>query len=326
MDSSSAMENTAKSEQKKPCANCGAELRFKPGSHQLKCEYCGYEEFIEQTKNSFEELELEHYLKVVGDNAYTDTIDILHCKNCGANQHVEENYKALHCVYCSEPLIKEDVEREGWIIPGALVPFQLNTTEARRIFKQWVSGIWFAPNKLKRAALNPESMHGLYVPFWTFDANLHASYQGQRGDYYYESQRYKTKNGMQTRQVRKTKWSSVSGAVSGFVDDILINASEKKRREIPKKIGRWNLKELVVFNSKYLAGFVTEKYTVSLKKPKVPLTCGYGEILGAIPSGSTIPILNFLMRPLSIFYCQFILVLMLTMEKSIIFILMDKPE
>ena len=47
-----------KSEHKKACANCGAELKFKPGSNQLKCEYCGYEEFIEQTKSSFEELEL----------------------------------------------------------------------------------------------------------------------------------------------------------------------------------------------------------------------------------------------------------------------------
>jgi len=53
--------------------------------------------------------------------------------------------------------------------------------------------------------------------------------------------------------------------VNGFIDDILINASEKKRREIPSKIAHWNLKEMVPFNQQYLAGFVTEKYTVSLK-------------------------------------------------------------
>lgn len=56
------------------------------------------------------------------------------------------------------------------------------------------------------------------------------------------------------------------GKSDGFVDDILINASEKKRREIPPKTAFWNLKDLVVFNSKYLSGFVTEKYTVSLKE------------------------------------------------------------
>ncbi|QLG47249.1 DNA helicase PriA [Costertonia aggregata] len=260
------MEDIQTSEFKKSCANCGAELKFKPGSHKLNCEYCGYEEFIEQTKSSFEELELEHYLKIVGENAYTETIELLHCKNCGANQHVEENYKSLSCVYCGEPLIREDVEKEGWILPGAVLPFTLDDTKARSTFKSWVNGLWFAPNKLKRAALDPESIHGLYIPYWTFDANLFATYQGKRGDYYYETQRYRTKNGTRTRQVRKTKWSSASGTVNGFIDDILINASEKKRREIPSKIARWNLNELVVFNSKYLSGFVTEKYTISLKE------------------------------------------------------------
>lgn len=260
------MEKIQESEHKKACANCGAELKFKPGSHQLNCEYCGYEEFIEQSKSSFEELELAHYLKIVGENAYTETIELLHCKNCGANQHVEENYKSLNCVYCSEPLIREDTEIEGWILPGALVPFQLDVKKARKIFKTWVNGLWFAPNKLKRAALDPEGLHGLYIPFWTFDANLFASYQGQRGDYYYETQTYNSDKGRRTRQVRKTKWTYASGKVNGFVDDILINASEKKRRDIPPSIAFWNLKDLVVFNSKYLSGFVTEKYTVSLKE------------------------------------------------------------
>mgnify|MGYP001041661891 FL=1 len=260
------MDVIQKSEYKKACANCGAELKFKPGSHQLICEYCGYEEFIEQSKSSFEELELAHYLKIVGENAYTETIDVLHCKNCGANQHVEENYKSLNCVYCSEPLIREDIEKEGWIIPGALVPFQLDSKKAHSIFKEWVGKIWFAPNNFKKAALNPEGLHGLYVPYWTFDANLFASYQGQRGDYYYENQTYTSNKGKRSRQVRKTKWTYAAGTVQGFVDDILISASEKKRKEIPSKIAFWNLKDLVVFNSKYLSGFVTEKYTISLKE------------------------------------------------------------
>ena len=77
------MEETLNSEVNKSCANCGAELKFKPGSHQLKCAYCGYEEFIEQTKSSFEELELQHYLKIVGENAYTETIDLLHLRTVG---------------------------------------------------------------------------------------------------------------------------------------------------------------------------------------------------------------------------------------------------
>jgi len=258
-------EEVKKSELKKPCANCGAELKYKPGSDQMKCDYCGYEEFIEQQKSSFEELELEHYLNVVGTHAYTDTISLLNCKNCGANQHVEENYKSLHCVYCGEPLILEDIRNEGWIVPGAVLPIQFDHSKAREIFKKWVNGIWFAPNKLKKAALDPEGLHGLYIPYWTFDCNLYSQYKGMRGDYYYVSKRVKTSNGYTTVRERRTRWTPASGSVNGFIDDILINASEKKRREIPSKIAHWNLKEMVPFNQQYLAGFVTEKYTVSLK-------------------------------------------------------------
>lgn len=258
-------ETVKKSEQKKSCANCGAELKYKPGSQQLVCEYCGYEEFIEQSKTSFEELELTHYLKIIGEKAHTDTINLLHCKNCGANQHVEENYKSLLCVYCGEPLIVEDIQTEGWILPGAVVPFKIDKNKARQIFKNWVGNIWFAPNKLKRAALSAEGLHGLYVPYWTFDCNLQTYYQGFRGEYYYETQRFKTSEGIQERRVRKTRWHSTSGKVSGFIDDILINASRRKQQEIPQQIARWNLKELQPFNNSYLSGFVTEKYTVSLK-------------------------------------------------------------
>lgn len=254
-----------KSAAKKACPNCGAEILYKPGSQQLKCHYCGYEEFIEQQKTSFEELELKHYLQLVGDNVYTDEISLYHCKNCGANQHIEENYKSLHCVYCSEPLILEDVEKEGWILPGAVAPFQIDKRKARQIFIKWVNGLWFAPNKLKKAALDPEAMHGLYLPYWTFDADLFAKYSGMRGDYYYVTRTVQTKKGPRQQRVRKTRWRPASGTVSGFIDDILINASEKKRREIPHKIAFWNLKELVPFTKEYLAGFVTEKYTISLK-------------------------------------------------------------
>lgn len=147
-----------------------------------------------------------------------------------------------------------------------MIPFQIDAQKAKSIFKNWVGSLWFAPNNLKRAAIDPEGLQGLYLPFWTFDANLYAKYQGQRGDYYYETKRVRTKKGVESKQVRKTRWSHASGSVEGFVDDILVNASKKKQEEIPTKISMWNMKELVAFNSKYLSGFVTEKYTISLKE------------------------------------------------------------
>ena len=256
-----------KTELKKSCVNCGAELTYKPGTTTITCDYCGHEETIVVDPNGFEELELYPYLKEMGGQQHSEEITMLHCKNCGAHQHVEENYKSLHCVYCSMPLVIEDIYKEDWILPGAVLPFQIEKKQSFQIFKKWVKGLWFAPNKLKKASLDPQFTKGLYLPFWTFDAQLSASYTGKRGEYYYVTQSYRDSNGnTRTRQVRKTRWYPASGHISGFVDDTLIRASKQREGRVPKKIARWDLKKLQPFNSNFLTGFVTEKYTISLQE------------------------------------------------------------
>ena len=247
------------SELKKACVNCGAELRYSPGTTELKCEYCSYTQEIEPHENEFQELELQQYLSEVGAQSHSEQITMLHCKNCGANQHVEENYKSLHCVYCSMPLVVEDAYKDDWILPGAVLPFQIDQKKAHQIFKKWVNGLWWAPNKLKKASLDPQYTKGLYAPFWTFDAQLFAQYTGQRGEYYYVTKTVGSGKNRRTVQERRTRWYPASGSVSGFVDDTLIKASEQKSGVIPKKIARWDLKKLQTFQTSYLAGFVTEK-------------------------------------------------------------------
>lgn len=266
-----AMQTTPqqKSELKKPCINCGAELLYAPGTTELQCDYCGYTQEIAASENGFEELVLNQYLDSVGAQSHSEAITILSCKNCGANQHIEENYKSLHCVYCNSPLIIEDAHTEEWILPGAVLPFQLDQNKAHQIFKNWVAKLWWAPNKLQKATLDPQNTKGLYVPYWTFDAQLSADYTGQRGDYYYVSVPYTTtvngKSVTRTRQERRTRWTPASGSISGFVDDTLIKASQQRAGVIPKSIAHWDLKGLQPFDSSYLAGFVTEKYTIPLK-------------------------------------------------------------
>ena len=125
-----------KSELKKSCINCGAELVYAPGTTELKCDYCGYTETIAPSENGFEELELKPYLEKMGSQKHSEEITMLHCKNCGANQHIEENYKSLSCIYCGSPLIIEDAYREEWILPGAVLPFQIDQKKAHQIFKR----------------------------------------------------------------------------------------------------------------------------------------------------------------------------------------------
>jgi len=206
----------------------------------------------------------------MGSLSHSEEITILNCKNCGAPQHVQENYQSLQCVYCSNPLVIEDAKSEQWILPGAVLPFQLEQQKSHQIFKNWVNSLWFAPNVLKEVSIDPQKTKGLYLPYWTFDAQMVADYQGEQGTYYYETVHYTAvENGnrvRRSRQERRTQWKKVSGTVSGFVDDTLINASRKHRGVIPRGVSSWNLKLLKPFDSSYLSGFITEKYTLPLKE------------------------------------------------------------
>lgn len=254
-----------KSELKKSCINCGAELLYAPGTTELKCEYCNHSVIIPPSELGYDELELKQYLNDLGDHSHSEEITMLNCKNCGANQHVEENYKSLHCIYCTMPLVVEDMYKDDWITPGAVLPFQIDQKYAFKVFQNWVKKLWFAPNKLKKAALDPQNTKGLYSPYWTFDANLFANYVGQRGQYYYVTKTVGSGNNKRTVNERRTRWYPASGSIIGFIDDTLTKASKQRSGIIPKKIARWDFKLLKPFDSGYLTGFVTEKYTIPLK-------------------------------------------------------------
>lgn len=264
METDLTSEKTSKS-----CKNCGAELVYLPGSDSILCNYCGHKEIIEIDNLNIKELDLNYYLKKVGSKSYSQEITMISCEKCGANQHIEENYKSLHCVYCTTPLVLENTQKEEWIVPGAIIPFQIDKNESSRIFSGWIKKLWFAPNKIKKASLDLKNTKGLYLPYWTFDAQLFASYKGQRGEYYYVNVPYTTtENGRtvrRTKRERRTHWYYANGEINSFIDDTLIKATYQQKNKIPIKVSNWKLNDLKPFKNDYLKGFVTEKYTIPLK-------------------------------------------------------------
>ena len=123
---------------------------------------------------------------------------------------------------------------------------------------------WLAPNPLKRAALT-DTLQGVYLPFWTFDAQAHCSWSAEAGYYYYETETY-TENGEEkTRQVRHTRWEPVSGLVEHFFDDELVSASKGVPEELMGKIEPFpTVESLVPYDGGFLAGWTVEQYQVDL--------------------------------------------------------------
>jgi hypothetical protein len=131
--------------------------------------------------------------------------------------------------------------------------------------REWYGNRWWAPNKLKTRALT-DTVHGLYIPYWTFDAQVHADWTADSGYYYYESESYTDSQGKrQTRQVRKTRWVPSSGSLDHFFDDELVPASKGVQTELLRKIEPFpTTTDLKHYDPGFLSGWVVEQYQIDL--------------------------------------------------------------
>ena len=134
---------------------------------------------------------------------------------------------------------------------------------------EWLGKLWFAPNNLKEYARKGRKMQGIYVPYWTYDAQSESNYAGQRGTYYYVNESYTTtengKSVTKTRRVRKTRWRRVSGHVSKWFDDVLVLASKALPKRFTDQLEPWDLSALKDYSPNYLAGYRAEAYSVELR-------------------------------------------------------------
>lgn len=253
-----------------PCTDCGADLKYKPGTEHLNCDYCGEINEIPQIEGNIEELDFHEVLTKISESEETITETFVKCENCGASSTLEPHVTSSFCPYCSTPLVIEQSLNEKVIQPKSILPFKLDTNSAKGEFKKWINKLWFAPNDLKKAALSFDLFKGIYIPYWTFDAESYTEYIGQRGEYYFVTETYtETEDGKpvtKTRQVKKTRWHLTSGNVQKNFNDILIAATKSIPKEYPFKLKPWDLENLVPFNKSYLSGFITEKYQIELNE------------------------------------------------------------
>ena len=240
-------------------------MRFDPGDNRLVCDHCGNIEPIEGP-GPFEVITELDFKAAIANQLPQEEIEetrVITCPNCGAQTEFDADVHAAECPFCATPVVT-DTGTHRHIKPKALVPFALDEGAARKSMTDWLGSLWFAPNGLQEYARKGRKMNGIYVPYWTFDADTRSRYTGQRGTHYYVT-RTVTRNGkrQQVRQ-RKTRWRSASGTVSRFFDDVLVLASRSLPKRNTDALEPWDLSALEPYTEDYLAGFRAEGYQVEL--------------------------------------------------------------
>lgn len=245
----SERERTAVSGEK--CPGCGDNLEFDPETGKLKCPSCGTEKEI--LTRAGEEIA---FSSLIGQNGnWQNETHIYHCSNCNAEEVLDRREIAHICPFCGSPSVVEREEIDT-LRPNALLPFKIDKDDATKIVSVWAKKKWFAPKDFK-TYFRPETINGVYLPAFTFDADTYSSYSGRLGEYYYVTVR---RNGKSVREQR-TRYFSVSGNYREFFDDIAVNATDAVPPRVMSKLMHYDYHGCVAYQEDFLYGFSALLYS-----------------------------------------------------------------
>lgn len=249
------------------CENCGNIMVFDVKTQSLKCKSCGNEKKIENNESKI----VEHSVNSKAARSMNDPApDVdskenvaMQCKGCGSWIEIEKNQTATKCPYCGSSYVLSDRQEER-IVPDGVIPFMVDKNRAKDIFEGWVNKRWLAPSQLKRS-YERGSLQGIYMPYWTFDANVYATYSAKGG----RDRKVKEERNGQEVEKTVTDWYPTNGEVENFFDDVVIRASKALDSSKVKGIEPFNTtKSLKSYSSKYISGYLAESYTIPMTDAK----------------------------------------------------------
>lgn len=242
----------------KKCPNCGATVVFDPALGKMHCEYCGYTCQLPKPEEGREVVEIDFESATNTESCEWGTEKkSVECKSCGAVSIYDALETAAVCPFCGSTQVMP-AATDKTIAPGGVCPFSVTKETAGQSFTTWLKKKWFTPRKAKQSA-NPEAFKGVYLPYWTYDAQTTSNFTARAG----YDRKVRKKDGS-TETV--TDWRSVNGVYQEFIDDETVMASKRHENSGVKKCEPFKLSKLIPYNPQVLAGFVAERYSIGLKE------------------------------------------------------------
>jgi Zn finger protein HypA/HybF involved in hydrogenase expression len=254
-------EVSATAREKFHCPACGAEANWNPARQALICPYCGVESPATLQVRGADTVIIEHDLAValraIPDSArgWQATKTSVRCQSCQAISVFDPSAVGGRCEFCgSTALVPYDQVKDSFR-PESLLPLKVSESQARDLIRAWYGRQWLAPNRFKGQSLT-DTVKGIYLPYWTFDAKADARWTAEAGTYYYVREN--------NRSVRRVTWRPASGELSHAFDDELVCASVGVDGAKLRKIEPFPTDSLVPFDPGYLAGWTVERYQIDL--------------------------------------------------------------
>ena len=249
------------------CPACGGEANWNPAKQKLVCPFCGTESpaKLDAATGNVVEHDLVAALRGITDDArgWKAEKRQVKCASCNAISVLAPARQAQNCEFCGSAQLVPYEEAKPAFRPESVLPFVVSDGAARDRIRQWYGKLWLAPNALKRRALT-DTVKGVYLPYWTFDAQADAQWTAEAGHYYYTTETYTEGGQTRTRQVRNVRWEPATGRLSHFFDDDLVCASVGVHPGLLRGIEPFPTASLKPYDAGYVAGWVVERYQIDL--------------------------------------------------------------
>jgi hypothetical protein len=248
------------------CPSCGGEAVWNPAKQKLVCPFCGTESPAKiDPGGGVVEHDLVAALRGIGDDArgWQAEKRQVKCRSCNAISVLDPQRQAQNCEFCGSAQLVPYEETKPAFRPESVLPFKLSESAARDAIRAWYGKLWLAPSALKRKALT-DTVRGVYLPYWTFDARVDAAWTAEAGHYYYTTETYSEGGQTRTRQVQHIRWEPAAGRLQHFFDDDLVCASVGVHPELLRGIEPFPTQELRAYDAGYVAGWVVERYQIDL--------------------------------------------------------------
>ena len=248
------------------CPACGGEATWNPAKQKLVCPFCGTEAPAKvDGAGAIVEHDLVAALRGIGDEArgwQTEKRQVK-CRSCNAISVLDPSRQAQTCEFCGSAQLVPYEEVKPAFRPESVLPFKVSESEARERIRAWYGRLWLAPSALAKRALT-DTVRGIYLPYWTFDARVDAEWTAEAGHYYTTTETYEQDGRTQTRQVQRVRWEPAAGRLQHFFDDDLVCASVGIRAELLRGIEPFPTTELKPYDAGFVAGWIVERYQIDL--------------------------------------------------------------
>jgi hypothetical protein len=249
----------ATAREKYHCPACGGEATWNPAKQALVCPFCGTVSPATLEARATGAVIVEHdlvaALRNIPDRARGWNADktSVQCQSCRAISVLDPDKVGSRCQFCGSAQLVPYTEVKDAFRPESLLPLKVSEGQARDLIRAWYRRQWFAPNALDKRALT-DTVHGVYLPYWTFDAKTHATWTADSGRYYYTTHN--------NRRERHVEWTPASGELDHVFDDDLVPASEGVEARWLRTIEPFPTADLVPYDAGYLAGWTVERYQI----------------------------------------------------------------